>query len=246
MAAADPDRIANWLNTPLGSCLLAAEQQQIANLFERVFGVQLIQIGSWGHPDSFLPLSRTQRKALVGLRQAAGSAMIMDPAHLALATDSADVVLLPHTLEFTPSPHALLREVDRILRPDGHLLILAFNPGGPWGIRHLLTPGGFPPGALRLIGEGRLSDWLQLLSFDVDPVGHYCHVPPLNRCGDTAAVPAGAARWLPFLSGGYLIKARKRIHPLTPIRPVWRQPSLKVVGGLVEPTTRSRSNRQAE
>jgi SAM-dependent methyltransferase len=245
MGPANVAEIANWLATPLGNYLLAAEQQQVANLFEQVFGVQLVQIGLWGEPDRFLSLSRTQRSAIVGLRESGRSTLIMDPAHLALATDCADVVLLPHTLEFTPSPHALLREVDRILRPDGHLLILSFNPGSPWGIRHVVTPGGFPPGALRLIGAGRLADWLQLLSFDVDPVGHYCHVPPLKRCGESTAVPAGAARWLPFLSGGYLINARKRIHPLTPIRPAWRQPSLKVVGGLVEPSTRSPTTRQA-
>ena len=93
--------------------------------------------------------------------------------------------------------------------------------------------------AQRLIREGRLSDWLELLSFDVEPAGHYAHVPPLNRCTDNAAVPAAAARWLPFLAGGYLINARKRVHPITPIRPVWRQTRLKVVGGLVEPTTRN-------
>ena len=48
-----------------------------------------------------------------------------------------------------------------------------------------------------------------------------------------------AQRWLPMLSGGYLVRAQKRVHPLTPVR-MWRRPArLRVVGGLVEPTTRS-------
>ncbi len=245
MGATDPDGIAAWLDTPLGRCLLRMEREQVANVLEQVFGVQLVQIGVWGAPDTFLPLSRTQRCALVGLGPEPGAELITDPGHLALATDSADAVLLPHTLELTPFPHALLREVDRILRPDGHLIILSFNPGSPWGIRHLVTLGGYPPGALRLIRDARLADWLQLLSFDVEPPEHYCHVPPLNRCSETAALPSRAARWLPFLSGGYLINARKRVHPLTPIRPVWTQRRLKVVGGLVEPTTRGQTTRQA-
>jgi SAM-dependent methyltransferase len=193
----------------------------------------------WGPADTFVSLSRTQRSALVSLDEAAGGALVMDPEHLALSTGCADVVLLPHTLERTPTPHGLLREVNRILRPDGHLIILSCNPGSPWGMRHLVTPGGFPPSALRLIRERRLSDWLELLSFDVEAASHYCHVPPFNRFRENAAVPGPVARWLPFLAGGYLLNARKRVHPLTPIRPVWQQRRLRVVGGLVEPSTRS-------
>ena len=173
-----------------------------------------------------------------------GVAARVDPNHLGLAADSADAILLPHTLEFTPSPHGLLREVDRVLRPDGYLIILSFNPGGAWGMRHLVTPGGYPPGARRLIRKGRLSDWLELLSFDVESPRHYCHLLPISRFSEHGAQPTAAASWLPFLAGGYLISARKRVHPLTPIRPAWRQRRLKVVGGLVEPTTRSHSTRQ--
>ena len=245
MSAPQTKGIGDWLATPLGSCLLEAERQQVATIMEQVFGVQFVQIGLWGAADSFLPLSRTQRSALVTPAPTVPGALVMDAQHLALSTDCADVVLLPHTLERTATPHGLLREVDRILRPDGHLIILSFNPGSPWGLRHLVTPGGYPPGALRLIREGRLSDWLELLSFDVEPAEHYCHLPPLNRVRENAAVPDAIARWLPFLAGGYVLNARKRVHPLTPVRPGWRRPSLKVVGGLVEPTTRTRTTRQA-
>ncbi len=245
MTGPDPTAISSWLDTPLGACLREAEREQVANVLEQVFGVQLVQIGLWGPPDTFVSLSRTQRSAVVSLDEAAAGALVMDPEHLALATGCADVVLLPHTLERTATPHGLLREVNRILRPDGHLIILSCNPDSPWGIRHLVTPGGFPPSALRLIRERRLSDWLELLSFDVEPAAHYCHVLPLSRFRENAAVPPPVARWLPFLAGGYLLNARKRVHPLTPIRPVWQQRRLKVVGGLVEPTTRSHTTRQA-
>ena len=74
-------------------------------------------------------------------------------------------VILPHTLERIASPHALLREVDRVLRPDGQLIVLSFAPTGLWGVRHLLAPGGYPFGQRRMIREGRLRDWLGLLSF---------------------------------------------------------------------------------
>jgi SAM-dependent methyltransferase len=135
----------------------------------------------------------------------------------------------------------LLREVDRILRPDGHLIVLSFAPGGLWGLRHLVSARGYPQGRDRVIREGRLRDWLELLSFDVPPATRYCHTLPLEGVKQLRVLPREelAQKWLPMFSGGYLLRAQKRVHPLTPVRMWRRQPRLRVVGGLVEPTTRA-------
>jgi hypothetical protein len=108
-------------------------------------------------------------------------------------------------------------------------------------VRHLFAARGFPAGRERLIREGRLRDWLELLSFDVGSATRYCHTLPLERFKQLRLLPREelAQKWLPMLSGGYLVRAQKRVHPLTPVR-MWRRPArLRVVGGLVEPTTRS-------
>jgi SAM-dependent methyltransferase len=212
-----------------------------------MFGEQLLQIGIWGGTDSFLPYARTQRAASVEWRDAIGADLRCHTDRLAVASDSVDIVLLPHTLELIPSPHALLREVDRVLRADGYLLVLSFRPSGPWGLRHLLSRDGYPPGHQRLIREGRLRDWLELLSFEVGSRQHYCHSLPLDRLSRFGTLPeeSWVSRWLPGLSGGYLLSAQKRVHPLTPIRRPWRQQRLKVVGGLVEPSTRVSQRRQS-
>ena len=148
--------------------------------------------------------------------------------------------MLPHTLERAEHPQAVLREAARVLRPDGCLLALGFSPTGLWGLRHLLARGGYPLGSRHLIRERRLRDWLELLSFDVDPHVGYCHTLPLERIRRTASLPRErwARRWLPFLAGGYLLVARKRAIQLTPIRPAFRRPRLRAVGSLVEPSTR--------
>ncbi|MFO7287768.1 MAG: methyltransferase domain-containing protein [Gammaproteobacteria bacterium] len=231
--------LGDWLATPLGRRCLANEQRVIRRVLERVFGEQLLQIGCWGGRDSFLRYARTQRKALVGWCAEDDPDLICHPSALAIASDSVDAVILPHTLERIPSPHALLREVDRILRADGQLIVLSFAPTGPWGLRHLLAPAGYPVGQRRMIREGRLRDWLELLSFEVGSARRYCHTLPLEQFRQFGTFPKEdwAQRWLPMLSGGYLLHAQKRVHPLTPIRPVWRQPRLKAVGGL-EPSTR--------
>jgi SAM-dependent methyltransferase len=232
--------VTEWLGTPLGRRCLANEQRLIRRALDRMFGEQFLQIGSWGGRNTFLRYARTQRRALIDRRPGTEADLISDPEQLAIASDSIDVVLLPHTLERVPSPHALLREVDRVLRADGHLVVLSFAPGGLWGLRHLLSARGYPEGRERIIREGRLRDWLELLSFDVDTATRYCHTLPLEKFKQLRVLPREehAQRWLPMFAGGYLLRAQKRVQPLTPVR-MWRRARLRVVGGLVEPTTRA-------
>ena len=237
----DPSGMTDWLATPLGRRCLANEQRLIRGALDRVFGEQFLQIGAWGGHSSFLRYARTQRRALLDWRLDSGADLISDTEELGVASDSIDAVLLPHTLERTESPHALLREVDRILRPDGHLLVLSFAPSGLWGLRHLFAGGGFPTGRERMIREGRLRDWLELLSFEVGTPTRYCHTLPLERFKQLRVLPREelAQRWLPMLSGGYLLRAQKRVRPVTPVRMFKRRARLRVVGSLVEPTTRA-------
>ncbi|HEU4618748.1 MAG TPA: methyltransferase domain-containing protein [Gammaproteobacteria bacterium] len=231
--------LADWLATPLGRRCLANEQRLVRRALDRVFGEQLLQIGTWGPANSFLRFARTQRRALVDWGLDRQADIVCEPTQLAIASDTIDAVILPHTLERIQSPHALLREVDRVLRADGQLIVLSFAPTGAWGIRHLFSPGGYPAGQKRMIREGRLRDWLELLGFEVAAGRRYCHTLPLERFRRVGTFPKEewAQRWLPMLSGGYLLHAQKRVQILTPIRPAWRQPRLRAVGRL-EPSTR--------
>jgi len=241
--------LANWLNTPLGRRCLANEQRIVRRALDRVFGEQLLQIGTWGSHDTFLKYARTQRAAVLDFDPDSTEAdIVCQSGQLAIASDSIDAVLLPHTLERSDSAHALLRESERILRADGRLIVLGFTAGGPWGLRQLIAREGYPPGGRRSIREGRLRDWLELLSFDVEPAVAYCHTLPLERIRRLGALPreAWAERWLPFLAAGYLLVAEKRTARLTPIRTPWRRPRLRAVGGLVEPTTRASRSRHCE
>lgn len=237
-----PEAGTAWLETALGRRCLQNEQRLVRQALDRVFGEQLLQIGAWGQRAGFLRYARTQHAALLGVRSDDRDADLVAAAEeLPVSTDSIDAVLLPHILELTPSPHALLREVDRVLRADGHLVVLGFVPSGPWGLRHLLARDGYPPGHRRMIREGRLRDWLTLLSFEVESVTPCCHTLPFERIRRLGTLPRErwAGRWLPFLAGSYMLCARKRVQGLTPIRPAWKRPRLKAVGGLVEPTTRA-------
>jgi SAM-dependent methyltransferase len=170
-----------WLNTLTGRNLLREEVRQVRRALDSVFGDQLLQVGAWGEPGLFRRLARTRRAAVTDEALAEGVDLVCRPDALPIAPDCIDAVLLPHTLELATDPHAVLREIDRVLRPDGHLVILGFNPWGWWGLRHAISRRRFPPGAHRLISDGRLHDWLRLLEFQVCHSAFYYFVPPLVR-----------------------------------------------------------------
>lgn len=223
----------DWLQSPAGLSLLSQEQAAVRAALERVFGDQLLQVGSWGPPEHFLSFARTQANALLSDDQSPGAGAQVAPDRLPVLSDSVDAVLLPHTLEVTPEPHAVLREVYRVLRPDGRLIVLGFNPASMWGLRHTFSPNGFPPGIRRQIRRKRMRDWLRLLNLTIESSrGVYA---------STSATRAGKLlrRWHWFASA-YLTIASKTTVPVTIIRP--RVPAAapaRLVSGLVNPTTRN-------
>lgn len=246
----------NWLETGTGTALLREESRQVAGAFENIFGDQFLQIGAWGDPSLFRRYARTRRYAVVAARRGPGVDFVSAPEDLAVATDSIDAVFLPHVLESTEDPHAVLREVDRILRPDGHVVISGFNAWGWWGVRHYLSGRRFPVGARRLVSEYRLRDWLHLLDYFVEPARFHHIAAPIYRRFGAADPPAddGAGhaspdgrewrdspprfrRWNP-LASSYLLIARKEVFTVTPIRPVFRRRP-QLVGSLVNPSTRN-------
>ena len=245
----------HWLETGSGKALLREESRQVAGAFENIFGDQFLQVGAWGDPSLFRRYSRTRRYAVVASRRGPGVDFVSVPEDLGVATDSIDAVFLPHLLESTEDPHAVLREVDRVLRPDGHVVIAGFNAWGWWGVRHYLSGRRFPMGTQRLVSEYRLRDWLHLLDYYVEPARFHHIAPPTYRglsaldapdAGEDGPRPDARVPdeppprfrgWNP-LASCYLLVARKEVFTVTQIRPAFRRRP-RLVGSLVNPTTRN-------
>ena len=239
-----PVAATDWLTSPLGAALLAQEGRVVEEAFDGIFGEQCLQLGQWGEGKTFLKHARTQRTAMIdqgiGPEGPATNFSAIGEFHqLPVANDSIDCVLLPHTLDFSDRPHAILREVHRVLRSDGHLVVLGFKIGGLWGLRRLIPGAGIPPGADHMISDRRLRDWLQLLDLRIHGLQRYFFRWPLpgNRGASSPNWERRGQRLWPELAACYTLTAQKRVSTLTPVRPRWlRKP--KVVAGLAGSTNR--------
>jgi SAM-dependent methyltransferase len=135
---------------------------------------------------------------------------------LPFANESIDLIVLPHVLEFAADPHQILREVDRVLLPEGRLVISGFNPASLWGARQYLSRligNPYLPRDGQFIGLLRIKDWLQLLNYSLDR-GHFgCYKFPLH--GEPAMnrmdflEPMGN-RWWPIFGAVFIVSAIKR------------------------------------
>lgn len=221
----------SWFRTPLARRLMACERVLVRRRLPDMVGFYAFQLGAWGDRDragsgTLIRHARTQIRAFATTQPFPASAGRTDlrcgADVLPFANDSVDGVLLPHTLERHEDPRLLLREVHRVLVPEGMLITLGFNPRSLWGLRRLLSRRRFPVGTRQLIPEPRLHDWMEVLGFAVEPAQRYAFRPPLDhaRLLDRSRwLERRAPRWLPFLAGGYMLVARKREAAMTALRP---------------------------
>jgi SAM-dependent methyltransferase len=234
-----------WLAQPPGSELLRMEQSALGSMLPDLFGYHLVQVGSM-HDADLLGASRIAHKAIFDLDAAGpGSAasMVCSAESLPLAADSVDVVVLPHVLEFSANPHRVLREMERVLIGDGHLVLTGFNPWSCCGLwRLFLWWRDEAPWCGHFYGLSRIRDWLALLDLELLKVTRLFYRPPLRhaRALERLAIleQVGRHAW-PFFGGAYVLVAKKRVIPLISSRVRWGARRSMITSGLAEPTARN-------
>lgn len=212
-----------WYRRPLGRALAEAEVAALAEQLTNLFGYHLLVVDPpWEHCvlDDSRIAHRIIQSSIPAIQPGVGLAAHAD--QWPIMTDSVDAVILPHTLELSTNPHQVLREADRSLIPDGHLVILGFNPFSPWGLRRLLSwrSVNLPWGA-RFRSLHRIKDWLGLLGFDTLHTRYLFHRPPLQSqhvLRRLHFMEAAGGRGIMLLSACYILVARKRSLLVTPLR----------------------------
>ena len=217
------ESFSQWCATPLGQRVIDWELEQFDNAVEDVFGFRAAQVGL---PEmDFLRANRISFRFTLALET--GAAVAADPLQLPLASQSLDLVVLPHTLESHLDAHHVLREAERVLRPEGQVVISGFNALSLWGMRRKLSRrGSDSPWDARFIGLLRLKEWLQLLGFELNGGRFGCYAPPFANPAwhpRFAFMETAGARWWPILGGVYVVRAVKRVHGMRVITPAWRK-----------------------
>lgn len=233
-------QLTQWFDQPCGQLLLENEQEVVNTLSPSLFGYHLLQMSvsegvdlSQGSPIHHRVSISTRSLAKQPNQKKMG--LVSDFDQLPIESDSVDVVILHHVLDFSPNPHQVLKEVNRILIPRGHVIIIGFNPFslfGLWKIFASLFTKGFQ-WRYSSIAKRRLFDWFKLLDLEKEKVAHTFFRPPcknasllkrlsfLEKAGNKLNAPVG---------GVYVVLARKDIGAVTPIKAPWEKNSKRLMG----------------
>jgi SAM-dependent methyltransferase len=214
--------LSGWFSTPQGAYVLDWELAQFDSAVDDVFGFRALQIGL---PDvDFLRQNRIPWRFSLALEP--GAAVAADPLQLPLESQSLDLVALPHVLEGHHNPHDVLREAERVLRPEGHVVISGFNTLSLWRLGQVFHARDNPPWDAKFIGLMRLREWLRVLGFELNGGMFGCYAPPFREklwLDRFAFMEKAGARWWPITGGMYVVRAVKRVHGMRIVTPAWRR-----------------------
>ncbi|MCD5360862.1 MULTISPECIES: class I SAM-dependent methyltransferase [Chromobacterium] len=217
----------DWLtSSELGRYLLEREQAYFDRAVADVFGFHAVQLGL---PEvDFLRANRIPWQCRVA---ASGPAHIAcNPEQLPFESRSLDLLVMPHVLDFTTVPHQVLREAERVLMPEGRLILTGFNPVSLWGVRRLIQGRAAVPWSGHFLSLVRIKDWLTLLELEPAAGGFMAYAPPFSRCDWVQRfgfMERAGDRWWPLAAGVYGIEAVKRQRGMRLILPSWKQAKAK-------------------
>lgn len=230
-----------WLTQSLGQSVLDAEKNFLINCLATHYGKHGILIGI-PHQNELLKASVTAHQVVLTpfiSKNKNIKTIESDFYELPIASGSVDLVFLPHSLEYIDNPHQLLREACRIVKAEGHIVIFGFNPYSFWGFKKLLARGKRTPWNTHFIQLGTLKNWLRLADFELvkqdfilygAPFGRRLRFKCLDRLGHACFRPLG---------GIYILIAKAKVVPLTPIRLRWQQTFSNVRISLPGPSMRN-------
>ena len=236
----------DWLKTPPGEYLLAWEHEQFDQAVSNIFGYHALQLGfaeletlrANRIPHKWLTTASPNATEEVWTAAGASSsrpkaAMVTEAGALPFPASSLDLLVLPHTLELSEDPHATLREVERVLVPEGRVVISGLNPTSLWSLRqrraHIYQRFGssdlFLPEAGEFIGYWRLRDWLRLLNFEVESGRFGCYRPAFETdkwLSRFEWMDKAGGRWWPIFGAVYFLVAVKRVRGMRLLEPAWK------------------------
>ncbi|GAB5379687.1 MAG: methyltransferase domain-containing protein [Aliiglaciecola sp.] len=220
-----------WSEIPVGDELKSQVESSLHDSCRSFFGYHLIKLGCLSR-DIDLPSCTINHKIDVINKQCvrasqdnASSQIVADSHELPFSEGSIDAAVLAHELDFSRDPHQILREIDRVLIPNGHVVIVGFNPFSLAGIFRFL-----PMSRNKIVREARffsrfrIKDWLNLLGFEVIEQHQLAFSSLLfkKKYRIFSGLEKLCRKYLPIFASVYIVVAKKRVVPLSLIKPKWK------------------------
>ena len=135
---------------------------------------------------------------------------LIDECDLPLLESVVDVAIVVHALEFTDSPGEMLKEIWRVLAPQGRLLLVVPNRRGVWA-RFDSSPFGYG----QPFSRPQLSRLLRESQFSAVSWSHALYFPPSTKgmvLSSASAIENVGARLMPAISGVIVVEAVKQVY----------------------------------
>lgn len=243
----------NWYQTLSGKAALDRLDNKCADVMSEIFGYYAIQLGALSGTHDLLKSSRIAADFSLVSKElqtdlGINASAITSIEHLPIATDNVDLVVASHVLELSEDPHQVLREIDRVLVPEGHCILIGFNPFSISRIGQLIRAGfNRKKNIYKMRSVPRVRDWFSLLGFEVVDV-HYMGM----RLGTNNKNLFDRLNWLerwgnfaaPVLGNMYMFHVKKQVVAMRPHKKIWEAPAVLIGGKVVLNNTAQKIRRE--
>jgi SAM-dependent methyltransferase len=210
--------------SPLGQTARRLIAHRILTRWKNLSGATILGLG---HATPYLEAWRDSAGTVIAFMPArqgvthwpagrASASALVDEADLPLADGSVDLALIVHGLELTDHLPDMLRELWRVLSPQGRALFVVPNRRGMWA-RFDSTPFGHG----RPFSRQQLIQMLREAQFTPTSWGHALFMPPVDRAYMRRSAPAWerVGLWLsPGFSGVIIVEAIKQVYAVSASR----------------------------
>lgn len=229
-----------WYTTPLGQALLNMEAKFISRFVGISYRQLILQVGSLGWEDRFLDQDLFNNIIVLDRAMCCHEntqIIWANVTEIPVSSETIDFVILPHTLEFEKDQHQVLREITRVLKPEGRLLILGFNPWSFYHMRHFMPiVRNKMPWCGNFISRQRILDWLRLLNFEIETTARF------HTRSSVISIDKFSKSHFSMTSFSYAVKAIKRRYTLIPLEPAKNSRRKLIAAQAVDTLTRGMAN----
>ncbi len=233
------EALEHWYSRESGQYLLSKQRDRVAQLLETAFGYHILQLGVT-RDHTLIDGSRINHHVYAAACPGGRVSLLCTGDEIPLESDSVDVLVAHHAVEFSDNPHQSLREMHRVLAPQGRLILLGFNPYSPGNMAHAIQArlGYGPWPARRTVGAPRMIDWLHLIGCELQSAD-YLYTLPAPRTGRLHEWLRNSDQWLGQrnwpLGGVYVLHAIKQVCGRVEPRRLAQGRSRRLIGLVSDP-----------